>query len=239
MAKTAKSTLFGICAFWNASGTRLPKTTQTNAFRLLLHEHPCCNSTKMLTLRASTTTFLLVMILTVLVTVNAGRMDDIQQQLEEEERNRLARQMAKPWLMRKLQITDDISLPVSPATLITLFILLVNILWGFVFAPANGKWCEASHILIKDTTNKKTKQALEGMVKDIRGNARKFGEMAEKYSQCPSSRNQGDLGRFVQGDMAPPFDKVCFDPSTKERTTIGPIETQFGYHLIYIRKRNL
>jgi peptidyl-prolyl cis-trans isomerase C len=111
----------------------------------------------------------------------------------------------------------------------------VQIIYSFV---ATSQWCEASHILVKDTSPK-TKKAMDGMVKDIGSNYRKFGDLAAKYSQCPSKVNNGDLGRFTQGAMAPPFDKLCFDKNSKEGTTLGPIQTQFGYHLIYIRKRKL
>ena len=37
--------------------------------------------------------------------------------------------------------------------------------------------------------------------------------------------------------MVPPFDKVVFDPNTKVKTVLGPVQTQFGWHLIYIEDR--
>ena len=35
------------------------------------------------------------------------------------------------------------------------------------------------------------------------------------------------------------FSTVCFDPDTPENTTVGPVKTSFGYHLIYIDNRTL
>jgi peptidyl-prolyl cis-trans isomerase C len=149
---------------------------------------------------------------------------------------RLAREQAKPWLMRELVINGT-RLYISPVSIITILVFVTN-LWGWLVFQTSGTWAEASHILVKDTS-KKTHKALVGMQKDIGGNLKLFAEMAEKYSQCPSSKEKGDLGRFKQGDMAPPFDRAVFDPNTPLNTTIGPIETQFGYHLIYVRNRKL
>ena len=145
-----------------------------------------------------------------------------------------ARLMAKPWLMRSLMI-GGVNMYLSPASLIVILIFVVQILYSFRVVT---QWCEASHILIKDTSPK-THKTMVAMVKDIGSNARKFGDIAEKYSQCPSKVAKGDLGRFVQGSMAPPFDKLCFDPDSQVGYTLGPVQTQFGYHLIFIRKRQL
>lgn len=158
----------------------------------------------------------------------------LEDSMDADEEMRKARTLAKPRLLRNIEI-GGMTLPITWASVVALFVLVVNIFHCFV---STSMWCEASHILIKDTSPK-TKKAMEAMVTDIGKNGRKFGELATKYSQCPSKTNNGDLGRFSQGDMAPPFDRACFDPKTPLNTTIGPIETQFGYHLIYIRKRKM
>ena len=33
------------------------------------------------------------------------------------------------------------------------------------------------------------------------------------------------------------FDKVIFDPKTELGQVVGPVQTQFGYHLIVVDKR--
>lgn len=53
---------------------------------------------------------------------------------------------------------------------------------------------------------------------------------------CPSGQSGGDLGEFSQGQMVPEFDKVVFNEEIGK--VHGPIQTQFGYHLIEITSRN-
>ena len=45
----------------------------------------------------------------------------------------------------------------------------------------------------------------------------------------------GVLGEFGQGQMVPEFDAVIF--SAEVGKTHGPVQTQFGYHLIEITSR--
>jgi peptidyl-prolyl cis-trans isomerase C len=63
-----------------------------------------------------------------------------------------------------------------------------------------------------------------------------FGEMAQKYSKCPSGRQGGELGEFYPGQMVPEFDKVVF--SEEVGKVHGPVKTDFGYHLIEITSRS-
>ena len=62
-----------------------------------------------------------------------------------------------------------------------------------------------------------------------------FADMAKEYSNCPSGAQGGDLGEFSQGQMVPEFDQVVFSADTN--TVHGPVQTQFGYHLIEITNR--
>lgn len=62
-----------------------------------------------------------------------------------------------------------------------------------------------------------------------------FAEVARQHSKCPSGQRGGDLGEFGTGQMVPEFDQVVF---SKELGQIhGPVQTQFGYHLIEITSR--
>jgi len=67
-------------------------------------------------------------------------------------------------------------------------------------------------------------------------NGADFGEMARQHSSCPSGREGGDLGEFSQGQMVREFDEVVFSGEVGE--VHGPVQTQFGYHLIEIVSRN-
>ena len=59
----------------------------------------------------------------------------------------------------------------------------------------------------------------------------KFEELAQEYSDCPSSQRGGDLGEFPTGDMAPEFDEAAFACEVGKVTDV--VETPFGYHIIY------
>ena len=62
-----------------------------------------------------------------------------------------------------------------------------------------------------------------------------FADMAREHSSCPSGKSGGDLGSFRPGQMVKEFDVVVF--SEQVGMVHGPIQTQFGYHLIEITSR--
>jgi len=82
----------------------------------------------------------------------------------------------------------------------------------------------ASHILVstlEEATNIK-QQLDEGA---------SFQELAAKHSKCPSGRQGGNLGVFEPGQMVKPFEDAAM--ATAVGRISGPVQTQFGYHLIY------
>ena len=87
----------------------------------------------------------------------------------------------------------------------------------------------ARHILVK------TQQQCEDIKKQIEGGA-DFVEMARQHSTCPSGQKGGDLGEFTPGQMVKEFDTVVF--SAELGKIHGPIQTQFGFHLIDITSRS-
>ncbi|NND61196.1 MAG: peptidylprolyl isomerase [Gammaproteobacteria bacterium] len=62
-----------------------------------------------------------------------------------------------------------------------------------------------------------------------------FAELAKTHSQCPSGQRGGDLGSFGRGQMVKEFDEVVFSGDVGQ--VHGPVQTQFGYHLIEITER--
>ena len=88
---------------------------------------------------------------------------------------------------------------------------------------------KARHILVA------TQEECEDIKKQIENGA-DFAELAKERSQCPSGKQGGDLGEFGPGQMVKEFDQVVF---TEEIGKVcGPVQTQFGYHLIEITARN-
>ncbi len=58
-----------------------------------------------------------------------------------------------------------------------------------------------------------------------------FAELAKQHSADPGSKQQGgDLGVVAKGQMVAPFEEAVF--AMREGEIRGPIETQFGFHLI-------
>lgn len=62
-----------------------------------------------------------------------------------------------------------------------------------------------------------------------------FAELAKQYSSCPSGQDGGALGEFGPGMMVPEFDTVVFSAPLNE--VQGPVQTQFGYHLLEVTSR--
>lgn len=62
-----------------------------------------------------------------------------------------------------------------------------------------------------------------------------FAELARVHSQCPSGSRGGDLGEFSPGQMVPEFNDVCFNEAVG--VVHGPVQTQFGYHLVEVTSR--
>jgi parvulin-like peptidyl-prolyl isomerase len=60
-----------------------------------------------------------------------------------------------------------------------------------------------------------------------------FAELAKENSQDPgSAENGGDLGCLGKGETVPPFEEAAFAADQGE--IVGPVETEFGYHLIEV-----
>ena len=87
----------------------------------------------------------------------------------------------------------------------------------------------ARHILVADqTTCDDLKTRIEG--------GEDFAQVAKQYSECPSGQQGGDLGEFSPGMMVKEFDTVVFSADVGK--VHGPVQTQFGYHLIEITRRS-
>ena len=87
----------------------------------------------------------------------------------------------------------------------------------------------ARHILV-DSEDK----CLE-LKAEIEGGA-DFADVARQHSSCPSGRQGGELGTFGPGQMVKEFDEVVF--SGELNTVLGPVQTQFGYHLLMVTERS-
>ncbi|MBS34504.1 MAG: peptidylprolyl isomerase [Thiotrichales bacterium] len=92
-----------------------------------------------------------------------------------------------------------------------------------------AKQATARHILVE------TEAQCQQLKSEIEAGA-KFADLAKKHSSCPSGRQGGDLGSFGPGMMVPEFDRVVFNEAVGE--VHGPVQTQFGYHLLEVTSRD-
>ena len=60
-----------------------------------------------------------------------------------------------------------------------------------------------------------------------------FAQLAQEFSQDPgSAENGGDLGCLGRGETVPDFEEAVFGAEQGE--IVGPVETEFGYHVIEV-----
>jgi peptidyl-prolyl cis-trans isomerase C len=90
------------------------------------------------------------------------------------------------------------------------------------------KKASARHILVA------SKEMCENLKAQIEAGA-DFAAVAKEHSLCPSKSDGGALGTFSPGQMVREFDEVVF--SGEVGKVLGPVKTQFGYHLIEITNR--
>ena len=86
----------------------------------------------------------------------------------------------------------------------------------------------ARHILVE------TQEQCEDLKTQIKGGA-DFAELAQQHSKCPSGQQGGGLGTFSPGQMVKEFDEVVF--SAEIGKVQGPVQTQFGFHLVEVTHR--
>jgi peptidyl-prolyl cis-trans isomerase C len=84
------------------------------------------------------------------------------------------------------------------------------------------------HILF----NKDQKEKAEEVKKQLKEGG-DFAALAKQYSQDPGSAERGgDLGCIGKGETVPNFEEAAFN--AKQGEIVGPVETEFGYHLLEV-----
>lgn len=98
-------------------------------------------------------------------------------------------------------------------------------------------YVSASHILINfGTDTLGAKKQLEDILKRAKS-GESFDKLAGELSQDPSAKqNNGDLGWFTKGAMVKEFEDAAMNGKVGD--IVGPIKTQFGWHLIKIKDKS-
>ncbi len=98
----------------------------------------------------------------------------------------------------------------------------------------------ARHILIRpeddsDGAKEAARRQAEQLLAELAAGA-DFAELAKEHSDDPGSGAAGgELGWFGRGRMVEPFEKAAFAAAVGE--IVGPVESQFGYHIIQVTDR--
>jgi len=100
---------------------------------------------------------------------------------------------------------------------------------------------EAAHILLSASRNDKAsfeakRRDAEAVVAALIREPRRFAELAQTHSACPSGAQGGNLGQIVRGQTTPEFEKalMSLDPGAM---TEEPVETRYGFHIIRLDRR--
>ncbi len=98
---------------------------------------------------------------------------------------------------------------------------------------------KASHLLIcfkdiKNCDSGLTRELALEKINKLKAEAtpKNFTDLVKRNSTEPGAREKGgDLGWFGRGAMVEPFEKAVF--AAAKGSIVGPVETEFGYHLIF------
>jgi len=95
---------------------------------------------------------------------------------------------------------------------------------------------DARHILIAVNAKRSDAEAkaeADDVLKQIKAGG-DFAKLAMKYSDDPGSAKQGgELGDVSRGMMVKPFEAALFG-AAKPGDIVGPVKTQYGYHIIQL-----
>lgn len=100
----------------------------------------------------------------------------------------------------------------------------------------------ARHILLKLDNNDPPEKAeavlkrAQAILAEANRPGQNFEALAQKYSEGSSQKQNGDLGFFGRGRMVKDFEDAAFNAPLK--TAVGPVKTDFGYHIIYVEEKS-
>ena len=102
--------------------------------------------------------------------------------------------------------------------------------------PANANLSDAE-IQAKVQQEVATKEAkAKDLYTKAKNDPASFAKLAKENSEDPTSAEKGgELGFFAKNEMVPEFANAAF--SAKPNTVVGPVKSQYGYHIILVKDR--
>ena len=102
--------------------------------------------------------------------------------------------------------------------------------------PANKEISDADVKAKVDEMTKQKENKAKELYAKLKADPSKFTETAKSESEdMGSAQKGGDLGFFAKKDMVEPFAEAAF--KAKPNTVVGPVKTQYGYHIILVKDR--
>ncbi|KZL19315.1 putative peptidyl-prolyl cis-trans isomerase Cbf2 precursor [Pseudovibrio axinellae] len=100
---------------------------------------------------------------------------------------------------------------------------------------------EARHILFAAGSDQHTARSIaktraHDVIELLQIKPEAFADMAKEYSACPSKEAGGNLGQLTKGSTVPEFE-AALQLMQAGQMTEQPIETKFGYHVIFLNRK--
>ena len=101
-----------------------------------------------------------------------------------------------------------------------------------------GELVEASHILFAvrpDAPVAAIRGQAESTLKKVLAEPQRFGELAARFSNCPSGAQGGNLGQIQRGLTVPELESAIFGEA--EGVLPHLVNTRYGFHIVRIERR--
>lgn len=103
----------------------------------------------------------------------------------------------------------------------------------------SGDLVEAAHILFAVTPNaplEAIREQAEAVLRQALAEPGGIGDLAARFSNCPSGAQGGSLGQLARGDTVPEFEQALFDSPV---TGVLPqlIKSRYGFHVVNVARR--
>lgn len=100
---------------------------------------------------------------------------------------------------------------------------------------------EVSHILLAadprdEDARASAREQARTVIELLAGDTTRFAKLAAELSDCPSKNSGGNLGQIGEGQTVPEFEDVVFRMQQGELSR-SPVESRYGFHVIYLRRR--